>query len=332
MGKAGRALRLLRNYVVDPLLGKPSTAGFWWLPEPARVRDQASLRDYHASANPSPLYVMDYKSKLAYRQQNAEGIIVLAYASPIGDQVNPEAAFIYALALHDAWRMTGDVARRDEFLHYAKIFRSTQTPEGDWQYLFDWPHCPAPWTSALAQGRGASVMLRAWMMTGDNSYRESAGLALSRFSTPIEKGGYLAIHALAGVPYYEEYPLRPIAVQNGFMASLIGCFEVAHFGQSSEARALFDQGIHSLVAMTPHYLTSWWSVYDRNPQTSEPNLNTPRYHRLVGAYFDVLSALSGNAELACQRDEWHALETPLSKARALSSKFRWKLRHGVFSS
>ena len=326
------AVRLLRNYGFDRLVGRPSTAGFWWLKEVARVYDEKSFQDYLENSVPSPLYLMNYESKLAYHHCNEQGIIVLPYGPPTGDQVNPEAAFIHALALHDDHLLSGKAERRDAFLFVADYFCRQQTEDGDWQYLFDWPGSKAPWLSALAQGRGASVMLRAFLLTGEKRYKTAAIKALDKFDVPLEKGGYQAIHRLTGLPYYEEYPSRPIGVMNGFMASLLGCWEVAHWLGDKKARHLFEQGIVSLVAMTPHYLTGWWSVYDRNPEVASPNYNTPRYHRLVLSYFEILAVLSGNEKIAAQRDEWRACLGKFNETRALMLKFGWKLKHGVFSS
>ncbi len=326
------AFGLLKNYGIDRLLGKPSTAGFWWLKEFARVRDRAAFEAYLASANPSPLYLMDYHNKLSFTHRNGEGIMVLPYALPTGDQINPEAAFIYALALHDDFCSYAKQDRKDEFLRYANYFCQAQTENGDWPYLFDWPGSSAPWTSALAQGRGASVMVRAFLLSREARFDKAARQAISRFDTPIEKGGYQAIHPLTGHPYYEEYPGRPIGVMNGFMASLLGCWEVAHWLEDKKASKLFDQGITSLVEMSPHYLTQWWSVYDRNPDIKSPNYNTPRYHRLVLSYFEILAVLSGNSQISAQRDQWRQCLGPINETRAMALKFAWKLKYGVFSS
>lgn len=330
--KFATAYRLLRNYGLDRITGKPSTAGFWYLREAARVHDATSYRHYLDSATPSPLYLMNYESKLAYDHKNTDGIIVLPYSEPIGDQINPEAAFIYALAVHDAHQTGGGAERWKEFLRYADFFRKAQSENGDWPYLFDWPGNPAPWRSALAQGRGASFMLRAFLLTKDESFAAAACKALMNFDVPTEQGGYQAFHRLTGMPYYEEYPNRPSGVMNGFMASLLGCWEVAHWLNDKSARGLFDQGIESLIAMTPHYLVNGWSVYDLDPKFEDANYNTPRYHRLVLSYFEVLTMLSEDEKIANLRDQWAACLGSFNEARALALKFRWKLRHGVFSS
>lgn len=328
--KLAAAYRMIQNYGVDRWLGKPSTAGFWWLPEFARVVDEASKDAYLASANPSPLYLMNYQSKLSFNHVNEKRITVLPYPDPIGDQINPEAAFIFALALHDEALLKNDEKIATEFVRYADFFCSVQQENGDWQYTFDWPGSPAPWCSALAQGRGASVMVRAWLMTGDHQYKAAATRALSRFDLPVAEGGFLTNHLVTGAPYYEEYPSRPIGVLNGFMASLLGCWEVAHWLGDEKAKMLFDQGVVSLQGMAPHYLTKWWSVYDLNPEVQSPNYNTPRYHKLVLSYFEVLVALSGNELLAAQREEWRNRLGKLNELRAMVMKFFWKLKYGVF--
>lgn len=330
--KLSTAFQLLRNYGLNRLTGKPSTAGFWWLSERTRVGDPHRLKLYLESAQPSPHYLMDYASKLSYQYKNDDGIIVLPYNLPVGDQINPEAAFIYALAVHDAYLQLDQHERRKEFLYYADYFRKAQLDNGDWPYLFDWPGSKAPWVSALAQGRGASVMTRAFLMTKEESYKDAAIKAISHFDLPVAEGGYMIRHRLTGLPYYEEYPSRPIGVMNGFMASLLGCWEVAHWLGDEKARQLFDQGIVSLIEMTPHYMTQWWSVYDRNPDVKSPNLNTPRYHKLVLSYFEILSVLSNNPQLAVQRDKWRECLGPVNETRAMVLKFKWKLSHGVFSS
>lgn len=330
--KLSVAFNLLDNYFIGPLMGRPTTAGFWWRREVAQVSTPQQFQHYLDSATPSPFYLMNYESKLSYQNDSADGIVQLPYRDPIGDQINPEAAFIFALALHDDFKLHGKDESKAKFLDYAKYFLETQTEAGDWNYEFDWPGCKAPWTSALAQGRGASVMVRAYLLTQNVDYKNAAIKALSRFEQPISENGYNAIFKPTGTPYYEEYPKRPIVVMNGFMASLIGCWEVSHWLDEPRAQTLFDEGIASLEKMTPYFLVDGWSVYDLNPDNKAHNLNTPRYHKLVGSYFDVLSTLSNSDVLAAQSQEWSARLGFFNEKRALFKKFFWKLRYGIFSA
>src|SRR3712207_5460350 len=85
------------GYVLGRVDGDPSPARFWYLPEPALVTSPTSLDRYIASATPSPLYLMDYRRKLEYKNVGRDGIIVLNYGPGIGRRINPEAAFQFAL-------------------------------------------------------------------------------------------------------------------------------------------------------------------------------------------------------------------------------------------
>lgn len=326
-----RASGLFFNYYLGPRLGYPTTAGFWYLREMARYRTPSEGQAYFARpAGAVPLYPMDYSSKLSYRSFDARGILVLPYAPPIGRQINPEAAFIYALACLDDHLASGAEASKAAFLKHAEYFLEAQTPSGDWEYHFDWPGSPAPWTSALAQGRGVSVMTRAWLATDRPDFLEAARRATARFAVPIGDNGYLHRFPPTGSPYYEEYPKRPRGVLNGFMASLIGLLELAHWAGDDDARDLFDMGIESLVAMAPHYLLPFGSVYDRAPGAEHPNVNTPRYHRLCVSYLEVLWALTGDPRLGDHLSAWRGVDTLPNRIRSFHRKFVWKITQGVF--
>ena len=311
---------LLRNYVTRRVGGGQSAATFWYLPEPPRVFDRETLRRYESSATPSPLYLMDYREKLRYRVVDAEGLIALHYGPPAGLRRNPEAASQYALACHD----TGD---RTTFLRYAEALVDGRDAEGRWWYNFDFYRSRAPWHSALAQSRGASVMLRAFLLTGQPRFRDAALRALALFETPIEVGGFMHQHRVAGVPYLEEYPSQPTGVLNGFLASLFGLWEAGRWLDDAASRARFDRYLRSAEQLLPCYTTAWWTLYDLDPEWPFPNVHSPRYHRLATDYLRVLAALSESKVIADYRDRWIGFAGPWASTRATALKAVKKLWH-----
>ena len=312
--------RLFRNYVTRREDGEQSSAVFWYLPEPPRVYNAETRDAYLASAHPSPLYLMDYRRKLEYTVTDASGILALNYGPGIGLRRNPEAASQYALACHDAGDRTG-------FLRYAALFLDNRDERGRWGYDFDWYRSRAPWYSSLAQSRGASVMLRAALLTGDPRYQDAARDALSLFDTPVEEGGFLAQHATAAVAYLEEYPSQPTGVLNGFLASLFGLWEVGHWLDDATNRDRFERYLGSAEKLLPFYTTSWWTLYDLDPESPFPNVHSPRYHRLAVDYLRVLSALDPSPVIASYRDRWIAMEGPVARTRATALKAIKKLIH-----
>jgi hypothetical protein len=318
---------LLQNYVLRRAGGGQSAAVFWYLPEPPRVFDDASLARYLAGPGPSPRYLMDYARKLEYRVTDTDGIITLYYGGATGHRRNPEAAFQYALAHHDAWRDAGDESSRAEFLRYATTLLADQDPEGRWPYRFNWSRHVSPWYSALAQSRGASVMLRAWQVTGEERFKASARGAIALFDRDVAEGGFVVRHSRAGVPYLEEYPSHPTGVLNGFLASLFGLYELARWLGDERAGELFERYRRSADAMLPHYTTTWWTLYDLDPESPFPNVHSPRYHRLATDYLRVLGAIAPSPILLAHRDAWIAMAGPLANARAASLKAVKKILH-----
>lgn len=316
---------LFNNYFLSLVIGKLSTTTFWYLPEPPNVFNKQSLQKYKKPALGVPFYLMDYCGKLKYKYQNQQGIIVLPYNQPIGAQVNPEAAFQYALGLHDQYLKTRKVKWFNKFWHYVDYFVSIQTKDGDWHYNFDWFASKAPWSSALAQARGASVMLRAWMHSGKEIYLDAARRALSKFDMPTSQGGFLEKFSLENCFYFEEYPKDPTAVINGFMAALFGVWELSIWTQDARLTQLWKKGISSLEKMLPHYTLSWWTLYDLNNKTWISNINSSRYHLLEINYMKVLCTLDDSAILKKYQLLWLSQYTLIARAKAFFLKVLRKI-------
>lgn len=289
--------QLLDNYMIARWQNRPSTAAFWYLPEPANITSSHDLIEYQKGA---PFYPINYKEKLNYSLENADGIIVLPYEK-IGHQINPEAAFQYTLALHDESYVHHQTIYQKKFWQYVDYFVNAQTPEGLWPYQFNWFTARSPWYSALAQSRGAAVMLRAWLISKEEKYLTAAKNALTRFNLQTEQGGFLHIFKPKQCPYFEEYPNMPTGVINGFMASLISIWELKFWLKEVWIEHLWSVGMQSLEEMLPYYSNGWWSLYDLDPASPILNVNSPRYHLLEINYLHILSILSGSSLL---RLEW----------------------------
>jgi len=288
-----KLFRLLDNYVIARIQHRPSTALFWYLPEPPNIKSSDDLINYKQSTL-TPLYLIDYRQKLKYTLENKNGIIVLPYHDPIGKQINPEAAFQFALGLHNQFCLTKEKFWLDKFFKYADYFITKQSDSGMWNYEFDWYTSKAPWNSALAQSRGASVMLRAWLYSKDTIYLDAAKKALSRFTASTTEDGFLHYFSEGNCYYFEEYPKIPTGVINGFMSSLICIWELNYWIKEKWLSELWDQGIDSLKKMLPFYTTGWWSIYDRDHNSPMVNVNSPRYHLLEIHYLKVLSILAAS--------------------------------------
>ncbi len=324
-GVIGRAARVLDTYLIAPMTGKISTASFWYIPEPPAFVERDGFERYVDPSRKSPFYPIDHKGKTRYPLVGPDGVIVLRYAPPTGDQINPEACFQFALGLHDRWITEGDDSLLEQFLFYARYFRDRQQDDGDFAYLFDYGEgLRAPWFSPLAQSRGASVMLRAYLLTDDQSFRQSALKSLGKFWTPIAQGGCLGFTARTGAPYFEEYPPNPTEVINGFMAAAIGPWELARFLDDADCAKLAALAKASLETMLPEFTLSWWSIYDQNRRDVFPNYHSPRYHKMCIGYLQVLALMFESDAIAAHAGIWRRQYTLASRIRATALKFARK--------
>src|SRR5439155_4618703 len=115
--------------------------------------------------------------------------------------------------------------------------------EGAWEHTVPYPHTfrlRPPWVSAMAQGEGASLLVRLFSETGDERFAEAARRALQPMAVPVADGGVRA--TLDGGWLPEEYPTTPPSlVLNGGIFALWASYDVAAGLGDEDGRALFEQ-------------------------------------------------------------------------------------------
>ncbi len=139
-------------------------------------------------------------------------------------------------------------------------------------------HLDPPWISAMAQGEGASLLVRAYGATRDESFADAARLALGPLRVPTAEGG---VRTCLGDGFFlEEYPTQPSScVLNGGIFALWGLYDVAVGLSDDVARSEFDSGVDTLAANIDRWDTGSWSRYDLFPFRI-PNVASAAYHVL----------------------------------------------------
>jgi len=220
----------------------------------------------------------------------------------------PIAISQYALAIFHTWLRTGSEEDRTRFLKFAAWFVDHQAEDGCWYAEPDVPvyRLPGPWRSAMGQGRGISVLTRAWQLTGEARHLEGAVRALGAFETPIAEGGIVG--ACNGHATYEEYPAQPAPhVLNGMIFALFGVWDLVRAGpDDGRARAVFERGVASLEALLPLYDAGIWSLYDLyHLEIPGPrNACTAHYHDMHVKQLRALHAITGRTAFATFAERW----------------------------
>eukprot|EP00092_Neocalanus_flemingeri_P004031 GFUD01004338.1.p1 GENE.GFUD01004338.1~~GFUD01004338.1.p1 ORF type:complete len:566 (+),score=104.01 GFUD01004338.1:934-2631(+) len=158
------------------------------------------------------------------------------------------------------------------FFHGAKWFLKNQDKNGGWpsEVVFNkdrkkYPKAeeiPAGWYGAMCQGQALSVLVRAFLTSGDQKYLAAAEKAVGVFNVTSSEGGVRAVF-MDKHPWYEEYPTNPPTfILNGFMYSLLGLYDLKSISKGKVAKHLYESGLESLMALLPLYDSGSGTFYD----------------------------------------------------------------------
>ncbi len=267
------------------------------------------------SARPTELgeYYMLFAEKADYKgTYDTNGIPQLDYHGQIGLQYNPIAIAQYGLGNYNLWRRTGDPSRKEKFLRTADWLCDNleQNPRGlnVWNHHFDWEYrdtLKAPWCSALAQGQGISILVRAHTESRNPAYLDAARRAFASFQTPIADGG-VAFTDNSGDLWFEEYIVSPPThILNGFIWALWGVHDYALAAGDGPASQLFERGVRTLAHNLNRYDLGFWSLYEQSG-TLLPMVASKFYHRLHIVQLRVMYRLTDQRIFSQFADRWEA--------------------------
>ncbi len=153
-----------------------------------------------------------------------------------------------------------------------------------------------PWLSAMAQGEGASLLVRAHAATKDDRFADAAHRALGSLAVPIAEGG---LRARLGAGFFlEEYPTDPPShVLNGGIFALWGYHDVALGLGDEVARREFERGVDTLAQNVGRWDTGSWSRYDLFPRRVD-NVASSAYHLLHINQLLAMQLIAPSPELA----------------------------------
>ena len=306
------------------LLGGKSHLTFW---------HETPAENPNATSNALGEYYMLFAEKADYRGfYDASGIPQLDYHGHIGRQYNPIAIAQYGLGNYNLFCRTGDAGRRRKFFLIADWLCShlELNPQGlaVWNHHFNWEYrdrLRAPWYSALAQGQGISVLVRAHKESGDSRYLEAAQRALRSFHTPIPEGG-VAFTDESGDLWFEEYLVSPPThILNGFIWAAWGVYDYLLATQDASARQLFDRAVHTMLHNLNRYDLGFWSLYEQSG-TRLPMVASRFYHRLHIVQLRIMHRLTGDQTFTHVADRWETYASSrIKRTRALACKVAFKL-------
>ena len=183
-----------------------------------------------------------------------------------------------------------------------------------WEHDFSMPiyHLDPPWVSAMAQGQGMSLLLRAYEQTKKMVYLKASRAAFQAFLFPIEKGGVTCADEEGNV-WFEEYPTDPPShVLNGMIFAMIGIYDYLFVTADVDAHRLFESGIITFLKKLGSYDTGYGSRYDLLTK----RVVEEKYHRMHIAQLRLLFEWTGEGVFKKMADRWEsAWDDPLARAK-----------------
>ena len=306
------------------LTGGQSHLTFWHeIPEENLNAHPGELGEYH----------MVFARKADYAGvYDSAGIPLLDYHGKIGRQHNPIAIAQYGLGNYNLFRRTGDATRCKKFFLAANWLcdHLEKNPQGlpVWNHHFNWEYrdtLRAPWYSALAQGQGISLLVRAHKESGEQRYLATAQSALAVFLHPTAEGG-VAFTDDQNNLWFEEYIVSPPThILNGFIWAAWGVYDYFLATHDHVAHDLFTRAVQTLLRNLDRYDLGFWSLYEQSG-TPLPMVASPFYHQLHIVQLRVLHRLTGEDTFARVAGRWETYGRSRTKrTRALCYKSAFKL-------
>lgn len=200
------------------------------------------------------------------------------------DILFPVAIFQYGLGAYDLFLATKEEKYLNKFLQCANWALEKQDSHGRWNnFFYCYPDAPY---GAMAQGEGASILIRAYKQTSENKYLKAALVALEYMLLPLEQGGttkYTDTEALL-----MEYTCKGM-VLNGAIFAWWGLYDyVTLTGDRGHIYKSLQSTLQSIINELPKFRSNLWSMYSLDGQVA-----SPFYHNLHIAQMQAMYILTG---------------------------------------
>lgn len=211
------------------------------------------------------------------------------------DFLFPVGIFQYAFGLLDLYYETNDKRYINKFKDCADWAIAHQLKFGAWDnFSYYYPNNPY---GAMAQGEGASLLVRAYILFNNIKYLDAAKKAIDFMLIDKNHGGCTSYERNQVVLL--EYPHRK-AVMNGWIFAWWGLYDyvlVTH--EESNYRELMNKSCKSLMETLPQFKNSYWSIYDL-----EGRIASPFYHNLHIAQMQAMYILTGETIFKNYAETW----------------------------
>ena len=175
-------------------------------------------------------------------------------------------------------------------------------------------------TCAMNQGESISAVCRAYCLTQDRKYLESALKMAIPFRFPYGHDGVRGKLENGSIWYLEGGKM----ILNGHNYSLFGLADLVSISNEKWVKELFDAGLKSVEDSVQYFDNGFWSWYWVNKPLY---IASAMYHNLHICQLEVLARISGSEKINSYAKRFAGYAgSPLKRARAAALMVKAKLR------
>jgi heparosan-N-sulfate-glucuronate 5-epimerase len=255
-----------------------------------------------------PPYAIDMWPLLAlpFGTLDEDGVPLYGAQTDYSSRYHPTVIAQYALAHWNAYIVTGDQKNLQAFMIQADWLVAYESrfadDRGGWPMPLpsDRYNALDPWLSALTQGNGISVLMRAYHLTGEDVFLQVARRAIRTFELDIKEGGVSTSIDDNGIFFEEVAACPPAHMLNGHILALFGLYDYVALTDDSSIAELIQRSLVTLHALIDEFDTGYWSYYDLRFKGLAPRF----YHALHITLLQALARYSGCEHCAALAEHW----------------------------
>lgn len=216
--------------------------------------------------------------------------------------VFPISVFQYGLGAYDLFLSTKDSTYLSKFALAVDWALENQQENGAWNnFYYVFPQNPF---SAMAQGEGVSLLVRAYTYFSDIKYLLSAKKAIDFMVTSIELGG--TAKAFEDKFFLLEFTHKS-AVLNGWIFAIFGLYDYTLISRDDYYLDILNRTLLTLKNEIPNFDNGFWSLYNLDRSIIASRF----YHKLHIALLKALYDLSDIDTFKYMYQKWEKYDGKL---------------------
>lgn len=242
-------------------------------------------------------YYNDLTEKVT-KDKNVDALNIPKFKIENGAEVIfPIAVFQYGLGAYDLYLLKGEVCFLEKFKLMADWTLNNQEEKGSWNnFFYIYPDAPY---SAMAQGEGISLLVRAYIHYSDSRYLDAAKKAVEFMLTPVESGGTTLYK---NNDIFLQEVTNKSTILNGWIFALFGLYDFIKLEgkEQSQLVNVFNRSLNTLKKHLYCFDNGYWSLYNIDGSI----ITSQFYHKLHIAQIFALYDLFDIKEFQQYYNKW----------------------------